>query len=401
MNVVHARKRSVEMKKQIFALILLSLVLALTFTPTAQSDTYDLRFQELRSSIVVIAYCYHLDSEINVNVVVNSVSAGFTTPYAFNFLNETCSITVPRIDNCGHRFVAWNTGEKNPIITVSSEGVYVAYYAPFPPLLKYNAVINTSSNGEGNLQVTITKDGNLTDFDAPYTFTNLTGIHTFTVPYIDSNGNKFQYWVNPLGTLTYSPTILVSSGGTYTACYDVGLCQYITPSDPTIVEVARDKSWIEMLDYVSSEVSYGDNTHWQMPNETLALGSGKCKDYATLYVSMLRSCGYEAYVVIGTTNLSGTGESHAWAVFNFNETFFHVEPQWAAHSQKFVNFTSYESEYYFDESRIITSLSSSNPPLLSDKGDCFNVFPVLLLAVVFVTVTSLSMLVVGRKENKL
>ena len=130
-----------------------------------------------------------------------------------------------------------------------------------------------------------------------------------------------------------------------------------------------------------------------MPNETLSLGSGQCRDYATLYVSMLRSRGYEAYVAVGTKNVSGTEKRHAWVVFNFTEDLLHVDPQRNAYNQRFVNFTLYQSEYCFDESRVITPVSSSNPPLLSDQGEGISVFSFLLLAVVFVTATSLPMFV--------
>ncbi len=388
------------MKGQIFAFTLISLVLTLTFSSSAQSNISVLQFPELGSSISVIACCYTLDSEINVIMAINDVTAGFRTPCTFNFSNETLSISVPKIDQCGHPFVAWNTGEKNPSITISAEGVYVAYYAKHPPSLQYNAVISTSSNGEGNINVNVTKDCNLTYFDTPCTFTGLTGIHTFTVPFIDSNGNKFTHWIGSSDTLSYSTTIIVSSGGTYTACYDVGMCKYVTPSDSTIVEAAKNKSWIEMLDYVSSKINYGNNSNWQMPNETLSLGYGQCRDYATLYVSMLRSRGYEAYVAVGTKNVSGTEKRHAWAVFNLNEDLFHVDPQWDAYNQRFLNFTLYESEYCFDESRVVTPVSSSNLPLLPDQGDGISVFSVSVLAVILLVATSFPIFVgIACKKN--
>jgi hypothetical protein len=80
----------------------------------------------------------------------------------------------------------------------------------------YSATINAYCNTERAYVVRpITKDGSPTGYSTPYTFTGLTGTHTFTVPSTDAMGHPFKQW----STGSTSTTITVSSAGTYTAYY--------------------------------------------------------------------------------------------------------------------------------------------------------------------------------------
>ena len=374
------------MKRQLMIAILiltaLCLLLPLPFSSHAQSKGYIWPGPKGWSIVSVIAHCSLLNIDTSVSITIGRSSLGHRTPYTFAFPNGTQSITVPYTDTCGHPFTEWSTGETTPTITVSSGGTYVAYYGGYSSSLLYNVFIDTALNGEGDVNINITKDGHFTGFTAPHNFAGLRGIHNFTVPSVDSNGHKFSHWISPSGSQINFTTIIVLSGGKYTACYDVGLCRYVTPSDPKVAAAASKKSWTELLDYVSSQIAYGNNANWQMPNETLTLGAGQCRDYATLYVSMLRAQGYTAYVAVGTTNHSGTVTGHAWAVFKIKETFIHVEPQWNAYNQKFVNFTAYQSEYYFDEKGIVSSVVSENPPLFSSRIDKLIIYSAVLSAIV-------------------
>jgi hypothetical protein len=394
------KRRSLKMKSKMVVLTLtvVCLVLALPLSPVVQSRGYPWQLPRGWSAVSIMAYCNTLDVDLSVGVAIDTSMPGYRTPYTFVFPDGTHLITVPTVDSCGHAFVAWSTGETSPTIRISSDGVYIAYYGVNPQSLPYEVVIDTSLDGEGIVDVNIMKDGNFTGFTAPHTFTGLKGIHKFTVPAFDSNGHRFKCWMDPSGLPINSTTIMVLSEGIYTACYDAGLCRYVTPSDPEVVAAASGKSWSEMLDYVSSKISYGSNTQWQMPNETLTLGFGQCRDYATLYVSMLRAQGYTAYVCVGSTNRSGTAEGHAWVVFNAEGTFVHVEPQVDAYDQKFVNFTSYESEYYFDESSILPPIASANPPLLPNQIDTIIIPLVFFSAVAFLAISSCAYVI--RRKNR-
>ncbi len=113
---------------------------------------------------------------------------------------------------------------------------------------------------------------------------------------------------------------------------------YITPNDPIIKSLVRDiqqdkfpliPDWIAIRDWVGNNIEYppddadddgepdydyikhGQWEYWQLPRETLFLGTGDCEDYAILLCSLYRAIGFktnEVYVVLGNK-----GESyHGW-----------------------------------------------------------------------------------------
>ena len=110
----------------------------------------------------------------------------------------------------------------NVYVASMDGGVYC--FGPPPP---YDATINAYCNTEGlDVSVNIVMDGSPTGYTTPHTFTSLTGTHNFTVPNTDPSGHPFKQW----STGETSTTITVSSGGTYTAYYEVVTTIYIDPS---------------------------------------------------------------------------------------------------------------------------------------------------------------------------
>ncbi len=343
-----------------FVLVTLFLILAIPISSWPSGNVYVFALPRglpryIPKDITIQAHCLTEDADTRVRIAMDG-SNSYMTPLIFP-LGGTHTFTVPETDSRNHQFVAWSTGETTTTITISSAGTYIAFYG----VSTYDVTVDASYNVAGNVNVSITEDGVPTGFDAPHTFTGLTGTHNFTVPSTDASGHSFVRWSKPSGPFAMSTTITVSSGGTYTANYDIGLCQFVTPSDPAVVAAAGNRSWGEMLDYVSSNISYGNSIAWQFPNETLSLGSGQCKEYSTLLVSMLLTRGYTAYVVVGNANSYKYSENHAWVVIDFNGTLVHVEPQQALYNQQFVNFTVYHAESYFDEKGIYQPISSEDP----------------------------------------
>ncbi|HTY75691.1 MAG TPA: transglutaminase domain-containing protein [Candidatus Nanoarchaeia archaeon] len=251
----------------------------------------------------------------------------------------------------------------------------------------YSVTINTSFNSVSNgNSVAITEDGVSTTFVTPHTFSDLIGIHNFTVPYEDSAGHPFFEWGKTAQSNPVFTTITTSSSGTYWAVYDSKVPRqsqgtvnavspaeqryYVTPSDPAVVAAAANKSWNDILDWIASQLTYNfSDPIWQFPNETLSLGSGQCRDYATLCVSMLLSRGYTAYVVTGNvTAASGTEiyseTGHAWVVIKLNDTLYHFEPQRTLANQPSPqNFSSgYFAEYFNDNEALYPASPSQDPP---------------------------------------
>ena len=348
-----------------FAFVTLFFILILSFSPVWIGNVYAQRYYYVRIYAILLPE----NIDLNVGIEIDGSPTGYDTPHFFRLNATTHTITVPSVDSNGNPFAAWSTGETTPTITVTPAypGYFTVYYGVAPLPSTYNVTIETAFTGPGELKVDITKDGLPTGFKTPYTFTGLIGIHNFTVPSMDTNGHSFAYWIDKWESQIMLNTITVWSGGTYSAFYERAfLCQLITPSDPAIVAVAGNMSWVEVLDYVSSQISYGNETSWHLPTETLDRSSGQCRDYATLCVSMLRARGYIAYAAFGTIHSSDVPESHVWVILDLNGTLVHLEPQSSWQDQRFVNFTKYNAEYYFDEIGIYSPRVSENPhPLVT------------------------------------
>jgi hypothetical protein len=117
---------------------------------------------------------------------------------------------------------------KRILVIVMIVSIFLSMLAVLIPSVDatYDATISAYCNTEGvDVSVRIIMDGNINStITSSYTFTNLTGSHTFTVSGADASGHPFLQW----STGQTSTTINVSSSGTYTAYY-----QASTP--PTLI----------------------------------------------------------------------------------------------------------------------------------------------------------------------
>jgi hypothetical protein len=131
----------------------------------------------------------------------------------------------------------------------------------------------------------------------------------------------------------------------------------ITPFDSAVINAAGSKSWVDILDYVSS-LPYGAGTLVQFPNQTLAKGTIHFYvDTAALCCSMLCARGYTAYMVKGNSSTTD-----AWVVININGVLYHLDPNYSWSNQQSINFNSYSAAYYVDKNGIYLPATSVNPP---------------------------------------
>ena len=112
-------------------------------------------------------------------------------------------------------------------LLIFSLGFAAAYSTILPSVTvratsTYDVTIWSWDYIEGWLSMPITRDGVQTGFSTSYTFTGLTGTHTFSVPDTDSEGHPFSDWDIGGGAIWTDETVTVSSGGTYTARYRAG-----------------------------------------------------------------------------------------------------------------------------------------------------------------------------------
>jgi hypothetical protein len=175
-------------------------------SPWSSSATY---------GVTINAYCNTEGIDLAFSIAEDGSATGYTTPHTFDGLSGSHTFKIQGVDVNGHPFLQWSTGQTSTTITVSSNGTYTAYYqAPTPTT--YSATISAHCNTEGSdVSVATAEDGSSTGSYTPHTFAELTGSHTFTVPSADASGHPFQQW----STGQTSTTIIVTSGGTFTAYY--------------------------------------------------------------------------------------------------------------------------------------------------------------------------------------
>lgn len=148
---------------------------------------------------------------------------------------------------------------------------------------------------------------------------------------------------------------------------------YITPNDPEIKAAVSDilsgesRRWVftdfeALRDWVAWHVSYkfdqdvhGVTDYWQLPAETLELGTGDCEDFAILLCSLLRAYGVpsdQVYVAVGFSE--DKNQCHAYLVEKWYQGVWRVaEPQMGAWAGVFMGdwatSVSYEELYCFND----------------------------------------------------
>jgi hypothetical protein len=230
--------------------------------------------------------------------------------------------------------------------------------------------------------VPISKDGVPTGHFTPYTFTGLTGVHNFSIPFDDSGGYPFMTWWNSIALPSpdrYYATITLSaenaSSTPYYVYYDANWSRsspfltwpevryFVTPNDHAVIAAAGTMSWNEIIDWVANELTYNLTVQrYLFPNETLAYRYGVCREYSGLCVSMLEARGYTAYVVAGNTTGHPT-INHAWVALELNGTLYHFEPQMTwAHQPNPELWANNRTAWYFYNDRVFLPASPTQDP---------------------------------------
>jgi len=151
----------------------------------------------------------------NVTLYANTTIIGLETLYLISGDYETITWIWDTIGFATGNYTISATASQVPGETDTANNIYIdgiVTILPIPYVVTIRAYCYTEST---YVSVSITMDGIPTGYTTPYTFTGLTGTHTFTVPNTDANSHPFKQW----STGNTSTTITVSSGGTYIAYY--------------------------------------------------------------------------------------------------------------------------------------------------------------------------------------
>lgn len=103
-----------------------------------------------------------------------------------------------------------------PYVIDANDLDYYPLMTPYTPPITYDVTIAAHCNTESSdVNVSVWKDGQPTIYHTPYTFTGLTGMHTFTVSNYDASNHPLHHWNT--GALTNA--ICTGNAGTFTAFY--------------------------------------------------------------------------------------------------------------------------------------------------------------------------------------
>ena len=192
----------------------------------------------------------------------DSPNPGVGDHYYSDSSSVTCSVTSP-VTESGTIWICigWSgTGS----VPSSGSGTTVTFTITqdssitWTWALAYSATIVAHCNTESvDVSVGILMDNSPTGFYTPHTFTSLTGTHTFTVPNTDPQVHPFKNW----NTGSASPTITVTSGGTFTAYFeklgnlvasDVEAVQTVLEPVCGTVDLVKNKPTTFLISYSST-----------------------------------------------------------------------------------------------------------------------------------------------------
>jgi hypothetical protein len=148
---------------------------------------------------------------------------------------------------------------------------------------------------------------------------------------------------------------------------------YITPDQQDVTNLKNQiisnklfltPDWVALRDWVGSNIQYkydsavhGKDEYWQLPKETINLGTGDCEDFSILLCSLLRADGWSsdnAFVVVGENG----GSYHAWVRIIWNGVEYNLEPQFNGLGTLFGDFESlsgYTMKNKFNDVRFETA----------------------------------------------
>jgi len=147
--------------------------------------------------------------------------------------------------------------------------------------------------------------------------------------------------------------------------------RYITPDDPEVKAAVNDilsgywrwaysdfnalRQWVSSyVTYKSDQSVHGVSDYWQLPTETLSLGTGDCEDFAILVCTLLRAYGVPPdQVYVACASREGAEEGHAFLFERWYKGIWQaIEPQrgvWTVWAFGDIDPSDYTQFYCFND----------------------------------------------------
>jgi hypothetical protein len=232
------------------------------------------------------------------------------------------------------------------------------------------SVLNVGNANATNVHVTVYVDGNLYGTSViPSLAASQTNAFSFTMSTTYDSMSSLLVQASCEDS-TDSQAVFAGSSLPRYWSGDPGVVKlYLTPNEANLASmkdaIVRSKfflipNWIALRDWVGNNIKYryDNDTHgvcdyWQLPKETLELGTGDCEDYAILLCSLLRADGWsssDAFVVLGK---NAENRYHAWVKINLGILgWYNIEPQgngWNTLIGDFLSLSGYTAMYQFND----------------------------------------------------
>ncbi|MEM4202644.1 MAG: PKD domain-containing protein [Candidatus Methanomethylicaceae archaeon] len=241
---------------------------------------------------------------------------------------DTCKVTITYVDlrtKISAYEVKW---QRNPTTDLPECVVMVAYS------------VNNHGTAPDTAVIRLVVDGTAVKQESSFIASGGSYQNTYTTTLRYDTLHQFQITAEAWETTHTSYT-------QYTAAlprYNIQYAQlFITPKDPVVLQKEAQITtsfWpdiIELREWVSTNIKYKDDyeahgisEYYQLPRETLALGTGDCEDFAILLCSLLRANGYDPSRVYVMAGYKSDGAGHAWVVAKTDlGIWWTIEPQFS------------------------------------------------------------------------
>ena len=275
---------------------------------------------------------------------------------------DTCKVTVTYVDLKTNVQVVAKEWQKNPNTDLPECKITIIYSVYNQGTAPDTALIRLYMNG-----MTIKQESSFLNPGGTYygqynTIVGYDTSHYFSV--------KADAWESSSSYSTQFQAILPRNLPEYARLF-------ITPRDPVVIQKEAQittnpfiPDLIELRDWVANNIKYrydseahGMSDYWQLPRETISLGTGDCEDFSILLVSLLRANGYEPSDVYVMAGYKSGGPGHAWVVVETDLGFWWtIEPQFSTLTGLMVSIlngqltevSGYKAKYKFNDVEFYT-----------------------------------------------
>jgi hypothetical protein len=221
--------------------------------------------------VTIDAFCLYEGMNVNVEILMDGFSTGYTTPHTFTDIVGTHTFTVSDTDSAGHLFKQWNTGDVTQAKAVNAAGTYTAYYE-----LRFHniALVHIDSKsviGQGYTVLVKVKIENQGNYTEAFTATLYAQSFTIQTKYLVLQSNSSAIVQFSWDTSGYAIGDYIVKVNASIVLDEIDIEDNTIIGDWVTITIPGDDSgdyWVKLADLVALANSYGsrpEENNWN-PN---------------------------------------------------------------------------------------------------------------------------------------